>query len=242
MPQRPCLVLTRPRPESERFRVQAQGAGWKGDVIIAPLQEIILHSVNVETLAGARTLVVTSQHAVRALAQATDRRDWVVWAVGGRTAEVARAAGFDAVYQSGGHARALLADLSHASLESPIVHVRGHHVAADIAAGLQANGYSATSVVGYEQVAHPLSDEAQKRLFAGGDLVFPVFSPRSGRLLAQAIAPVVPGAARVHLIAISASARDAAYSFPVASCCIAAQPDADSMCCALMSVQQTLEQ
>jgi uroporphyrinogen-III synthase len=241
MPQRPCLVLTRPQPLSARFADQARQAGWRGDIVIAPLLEIVLHPLQEGDFADARTLVVTSQHAVSALVQATDRRDWVIWAVGPRTAEVAREAGFLHIHQSGGDAKALLDDLTQAPPPAPIVHVRGHHAAADIAAALQAQGQEARSVVGYEQVSCDLSAVASARLRAGGDIVTPVFSPRSARLLAQAVQECGVGATRLHLVGISAAAIDALGQMPMASCHIAARPDAGSVCAALMSVQQTLE-
>ena len=242
MPQRPCLVLTRPKPESERFAAQARDAGWRGEIIIAPLQQIVLLALNDSDFAAVRTLVVTSQHAVRALVLATERRDWLIWAVGARTAEVAREAGFENVLQSGGDAAALLADLTRNPPPAPVLHLRGRHAAADIATALRARGQDATSLVGYEQVACPLDKEAQSRLQQGGDVVLPVFSPRSASLLSDAIGMMETNSSRVHLIAISTAALKAAGMTSLASIRIAAHPDAGSMCDALVLLQQTLEQ
>lgn len=241
MPQRPCLMLTRPEIDSARFAEQARAAGWQGTVMIAPLLEIVHLPLDVAALRGARTLVLTSQHAVSALNLATYARDWEVWAVGPRTAQAAREAGFADVHQSGGDANALLHDLSRYRPPAPVVHLRGRHAAADIAAGLQAQGQDATAVVVYDQIARPLSAQAQLRLNQGGDVVLPVFSPRSGRLLADAMAGLETGSTRLHLIAISMAAADAAVISPVASCHIAAHPDARSMSKALACLQQTLE-
>ena len=242
MPQRPCLVLTRPRPESARFAEQARDAGWRGEIVIAPLLEIVLHPLREAQFSDARTLVVTSQHAVSALVQATDRRDWLVWAVGPRTAEAARTAGFANVHQSGGDAKALLTELTQSPPPAPIVHIRGYHAAADIAAVLKAQGIDASALVGYEQVAIPLAQEALRRLRTGGDVVMPVFSPRSGRLLAAAVQAIGGQSAKVHLIGISAAALQATTIVSVASRHIAARPDAGSMCNAVASVQHALEQ
>ncbi len=241
MPQRPCLMLTRPETESARFAEQAQAAGWRGSVMTAPLLEIVLLPLDVAALTGARTLVFTSQHAVSALILATDARDWVVWAVGPRTAQAARAAGFAVVHQSGGDASALLDDLTHSPPSAPAVHLRGRHAASDIAGALRAQGQDASAVVCYEQVAQPLSAQAMARLRQGGDVVLPVFSPRSGRLLADAIAAIAPLPTRLHLVAISTAAANVATISPLASCHVAARPDARSMCDALATMQQTLE-
>ncbi|ATX66497.1 uroporphyrinogen-III synthase [Roseinatronobacter bogoriensis] len=241
MPQRPCLVLTRPKPESERFAQQARDIGWQEEILIAPLLEIVLLSLEEADFASARTLIVTSQHAVSALALATDRRDWPVWAVGPRTAQAALEAGFAAVHQSGGDAKALLADLAQAPLLGPILHIRGRHAIADIAAALQAFGHDASSVVGYEQFSRSFDDSVAQRVQRGGDVVLPVFSPRSGRLLGEALQTIDTSKARVHLIGISAAALQAVSFEQAASCHIAARPDAASMCAKLYDVQQTLE-
>ncbi|WP_296475965.1 uroporphyrinogen-III synthase [Roseinatronobacter sp.] len=241
MLQRPCLVLTRPKPESERFAQQAREAGWQEEILIAPLLEIVLLPLEEAEFAAARTLVVTSQHAVSALVLATDRRDWHVWAVGPRTAQAALQAGFDTVHQSGGDAKALLADLAQTPPLGPIMHIRGRHAVADIAAALRALGQDASSVVGYEQFSRGLDDAVVQRLQQGGDVVLPVFSPRSGCLLANALRPINTTKARLHLIGISAAALKAVSLEGVASRHIAARPDAASMCSTLGDVQQTLE-
>jgi uroporphyrinogen-III synthase len=241
MPQRPCLVLTRPKVESQRFAQQARDAGWRGEILIAPLLEIVLLPLEEAEIFLARTLVLTSQHAVSALTLATDRRDWDVWAVGPRTAQAALHAGFATVHQSGGDAKALLADLAQAPLQGPVLHLRGRHAIADIAAALRALGYDASSIVGYEQLPRNLDDCAVQRLQHGGDLVLPVFSPRSGRLLAKALQSITTTKTRVHLLGISEAALKAVFFEPAASRHIAARPDAASICSKLGEVQQTLE-
>lgn len=240
-PMRPCLLLTRPQCDSERFAHQVRKAGWRGQIVISPVLEIIQHPPTEHQLAQARTLVVTSQHAVGAITHATHRRDWPIWAVGPRTAAVARDAGFSGVKQSGGDASALKADLLHDRPEEPILHLRGQHIAADIAQVLQAQGVQADSLVVYEQISRPLNNAVWRHLENGDDILLAVFSPRSSQLLADMLLGSANIRARVHLVAISQAAADAFKGITIHQCCIAAQPDGPSMLRAILALQAKLE-
>ncbi len=236
-----CLFLTRPEADSARFAQAARAAGWRGEVLIAPMLRIALDPPPQRVLQTARTLIVTSQHGVAALVAATEARDWPIWCVGPRTAEAARDAGFADIHEGGGDARALLAALLAAAPQTPLLHLRGRHAAMNIASELRAAGLRALSHVVYAQIARPLSAEARARLAQGGDLVMPVFSPRSAQVLARALRREPLSAARLHLVAISAAAREAATGPVWASQQVAERPDAPGMLAALGRAQAALE-
>ncbi|MGY6696206.1 MAG: uroporphyrinogen-III synthase [Roseinatronobacter sp.] len=237
----PCLLLTRPQLDSERFVHQLREAGFHGQIVISPVLGICLHPPGEDQLSEAKTLVVTSQHAVTAVNLATKRRDWPIRAVGPRTAAVAREAGFSSVMQSGGDASALLADLLRDRPEEPILHLRGKHIAADIAQVLRAQGMRADSLVVYEQVSRPLSSDGWRQLEGDGDILLAVFSPRSSQLLAEMLSDPTTIRARLHLVAISQAAADAFKGISIDQCCIAAQPDGPSMLRAILALQAKLE-
>lgn len=237
----PCLFLTRPEVDSARFARAARDAGWRGDVLIAPLLHISLTPPPAARLDSARTLIATSQNAIAALAAASPRRDWPIWCVGPRTAEAARAAGFDIVHEGGGDAQALRAALLQAALAEPVLHLRGTHAAMDVAAELRAAGVATESCRVYQQIAQPLSDAGQARLKQGGDLVIPVFSPRSAQLVVAALREAAAPEARLHVLAISKSALSAAQGVDWASARVAERPDATAMLAALTLVQAALE-
>jgi uroporphyrinogen-III synthase len=237
----PCLLLTRPQEDAQRFADLASADGWEGDILISPLIEIILHPVSEAALAQAASLVFTSQHGVAALVAATARRDWPVWAVGPRTAQAARAAGFGQVHQAGGDAAALLDDLVQTPPVQPVLHLRGAHAASDIAQLLGERGLRAEGLVAYTQTACPLSSVAKARLEAGGDVVAPVFSPRSARLLADSLADVSHTSTRLYPIAISAAAALPLAGLGLQPCIIAARPDVPAMRGALLATQAKLE-
>lgn len=238
---RPCLILTRPQTDAVRFAAQACADGWQGDVLIAPLLRIVLMPPPRARLDGAGTLVFTSQHGVAAVAAATPRRDWPVWAVGPRTAEAAREAGFTDLHQSGGDAVALLKDLRQTLPRPPVLHLRGVHAAADIATTLRATGQKAEALVVYRQEALDLTLAARNRLTQGGDIVLPVFSPRSAQLLADALGPQAGRKARLHVIAISDAAARPFRQFSDIALHIADHPDACAMRTVLTATQPLLE-
>ena len=237
----PCLLLTRPQEDAQRFADLVLADGWMGEILISPLMEITLHPLPEAALAQAGSLVFTSQHGVAALVAATDRRDWPVWAVGPRTAQAARAAGFEMVHEAGGDAAALLKDLAQSPPLPPVVHLRGAHVAADIAVALRAQGIEAEGLVAYWQTARPLSSVAKARLEAGGDMVLAVFSPRSARLLADSLAEVSHWKTRLHPVAISAAAASPLAGVGLHPGIIAARPDMPAMRDAVLATQAKLE-
>ena len=237
----PCLFLTRPEADSLRFAQAARAAGWRGEVLVAPLLRIVPAPPSEEVLSAAQTLVATSQHAIAALVAAKPLRDRPIWCVGPRTAQAAQAAGFGKVHVAAGDAQSLRAALLAALPEEPVLHLRGDHAAMDIAAELRAAGLQAEACVVYEQVAQPLTDAARARLGKGGDVVLPVFSPRSARLLVAAMEGCTAPSTRLHLLAISSAAQAAAQVVPWASQHSAARPDGPAMIAALGRVQAALE-
>src|SRR5690606_15072398 len=91
-----------------------------------------------------------------------------------------------------------------------VVHVRGTHSAGNIAARLRQAGVPAEEVVAYDQPALPLSAEAAALLAGEGEVVLPLYSPRSAALVA---AHDGPWRAPIHAIAISPAAA-AAFTRP----------------------------
>jgi uroporphyrinogen-III synthase len=116
---------------------------------------------------------------------------------------VARRAGFSA-YVAGRDAAELLGTL-RATERGPFLVVRGQDAAADIAAAFREAGREASEAIVYAQEPRPLPPRALRLLAGAGAVVLPVFSARSGALLAEAargaharlmIAAISPAAAR----------------------------------------------
>jgi uroporphyrinogen-III synthase len=221
----PTLLLTRPRPASDRFALEA-AARWAGvTVVIAPLIEVVAAG-NVPPLDGVDGVIFTS---VNAVARAGDGHGKPAWCVGARTTEAARRAGFDAV-MAGQTADALVVELTRARPEGRILHLHGVHQRGDVVPRLAQAGLNIEGAAIYDQRAVP-PDAPFFDALAARPLVVPLFSPRSAALFSQAagnvLGPTPPEA--VCFVALSAAVRDALPRgwHPVTG--VAVRPDAEAM-------------
>jgi len=190
--------------------------GWRP--LVAPV--LIVHAIAADIdLAGVAALAFTSAAGVRAFADAAPRRDLPVFAVGGATAEAARAAGFAHVLASKGDVEAL-AEVIAAARPSLVLAPTALEPAADLPALLAARGVKARSVVLYETVP------ARPTPSADIDAVL-VHSPRAARIIAELIAPDM--AARLSAFAISEAAASPLRALPFARIVIAPFPDEASL-------------
>ncbi|MCC5991019.1 MAG: uroporphyrinogen-III synthase [Rhodobacteraceae bacterium] len=235
------LLLSRPQESSERFAREMRALGWAGPVMIAPLQRIVLHLPVRQDVAGAESLIFTSQHAVAAWQAAGLDCDLPVCCVGPRSAEAAREAGFGNIRQApGGDAVSLLAMISADPPPAPMLHLRGQHVAMPLAEKLAERGIEARELVVYRQEVLPLQAAACELLSRPGDVVVPLFSPRSARLFAQAFGPLPQLAARLHVVAISPACLQGAIANFAPRPRIARTPDAQGVADELVALQREL--
>jgi uroporphyrinogen-III synthase len=197
---KPLILLTRPLAQSERFARALAAELPDVEVVIAPLMEVV--ALNAPSrAAAARTLIFTSENAVPQAGSGAGR---VAWCVGGRTAQAAQEAGFNAISVAG-TADDLVARLITEHPEGPVWHLHGVHVRGDIAGRLEKAGVAVEEAAVYDQRAVPPGAEFHTALARDGVIV-PIFSPRSGQLFAQAVGAATP---RLTLIAISDAARRA---------------------------------
>ncbi|NOR61445.1 MAG: hypothetical protein GQ535_02985 [Rhodobacteraceae bacterium] len=166
----PSLLLTRARAQGEAFAEQVR-ANTSLEPIISPMQEMRDLEVKID-LSGISTLAFTSRNGVEAFARISSRR-LPAYCVGEATAARARALGFEAKVAAG-TAEALKAMLP----KTGVLHLHGRHVR-------QVLGAQHLAI--YDQVALPLSDEAQSLLAAGNLNAVALFSPRSAEILAESL-------------------------------------------------------
>lgn len=177
----PAVLLTRPEPDSRRLAVLLPGLA----VLIAPIIRIVPVDHDAAVLAQAGGVVFTSAHAVPFAGEGGGR---LALCVGGRTAEVARAAGFD-VKQGDGSAAGLIPLIEAAKVA--LIHPHGRHLAQRL---------PVPGIVVYDQQIQPLSAQALDLLAQPGTVILPLLSARSADLLAKATAGSV---ARLLPVAIS---------------------------------------
>jgi uroporphyrinogen-III synthase len=185
------ILITRPEPEASRMAAELQARCAAVAVVVSPVMQIA-YGGTLPDLVGDEVLIFTSRHGVEGFCRLSARRDFACYAVGDATAEAAEAHGMRAI-SAGGDAEALLARIAAEGVHGPFVHLRGAHVAADVAGALRAAGHVAHDAVVYDQVEAALSAEAQALLQGRGAVILPLMSPRSARIvLAQAAGITAP--------------------------------------------------
>lgn len=227
---RPLVLLTRPRAQSERFaRTLADRVGPAVEVAIAPVMEIATVEGEIP-LEGVGGLVFTSENGVAAFARATPDRSLPAYCVGDRTAAAARDAGLKA-RSARGTAVELIETIAADPPKGQLLHLRGEHARGDVAGALVARGLPAAERVVYAQRALPLPARLGERIAAAPATIVPLFSPRSAGLVAEWLdAPP----RRLVLVTMS-PAVTAAWTGPRPDLLREApRPDADAMLQALV--------
>jgi uroporphyrinogen-III synthase len=166
------LLLTRPEPDNERTALQLRQRGH--DVLIAPLLQIKPLQTKLADGPWA-AVVITSINAPRVMAshpQFERFKKLPVFAVGDRSAQAARTAGFNDVISAEGDAhdlvRLISARLPHTDL--PLLYLAGEDRAADIAAELAPEGLVLHTVPIYRAVTSTSFPADAHAALAGGTI------------------------------------------------------------------------
>lgn len=179
----PVLLLTRPREASERFARVLEARGLRFRAVISPLFSIAVQGP-LPDASAMRGLIFTSANGVEAWRALGGRTDLPAWCVGDATAAAARSAGMMA-QSAGGTADDLVGWLADSRPPVPLLHLHGTNARGAVADRLTAAGLPCFSAVIYDQPAQPLTPEAGAALAGDAPVVAPVFSPRTGKLLAE---------------------------------------------------------
>jgi uroporphyrinogen-III synthase len=150
------LVVTRPEADGERTAASLRVKGH--DVLLAPLMRVEALPADLAGTWGA--VVITSGNAPVALAS-NPARDALLklplYAVGRRSADAARAAGFMDLTSAGGDVRDLVQLIAerHADARAPLLYLAGEDRATDLIGELAAHGIAAEMRVVYRAVTAP---------------------------------------------------------------------------------------
>ena len=162
------LVLTRPQEDSERSAIALRARGH--DLLVAPLMRVETIEPALRPHWGA--IVVTSANAAAAIASHPVHAQLVklpVYAVGKRSADAARTAGFTDVTSAGGDLRDLLRIVAahRPDAAAPLLYLAGEDRAGDLIGDLAVHGIAAELAVVYRAVTAPFPDELIAALKAG---------------------------------------------------------------------------
>jgi uroporphyrinogen-III synthase len=216
------VLLTRPAGENARLarRVEALGA----ECLEWPLTRIVALVGRVEVPGGTEAILFTSANAVRAFAAAAPGRDLPVFAVGDRTAAVAREAGFGQVTSARGDARDLVR-LARATRWRRFLHPRGREAGALAVEGAEV----AARVVYAAEPAGPPPARVAEAFAAGAIGLVTVWSPRNALILRDWLAAAGPPLAATALLGISEAAVEPLRHSGFGEVLVAARPNAGSM-------------
>ncbi|MEM6896448.1 MAG: uroporphyrinogen-III synthase [Pseudomonadota bacterium] len=188
----PACLVTRPEPEGSRF-ADLLVERFALSPLLSPLLRVepVNVSIPVDT---ARGVILTSAHGARRLAELDLPRALPCYTVGDKTAQVARAFGYQPV-SAGGDAQALVALIKAEHPATPLFHLRGEHSRGEVAHQLSSVGILCRDIVVYRQIAQDLTLPAQALLRGTESVILPLFSPRTAALFRDAGphgAPLVP--------------------------------------------------
>ena len=174
------IVITRPQADGERTATALRARGH--EVLVAPLMRVETIAANLAGAWGA--VIVTSANAPSALAYDPARDALIklpLFAVGQRSAEAARQAGFINVTSAGGDVRDLVSTLmgQHANIKAPLLYLAGEDRATDLVGELSTHGIAAEMRIVYRAVAAPFPSALIEALKAGQVDVVMHFSRRS---------------------------------------------------------------
>lgn len=143
------VLVTRPLPEGERTAAALRAKGH--EVMLAPLMQV--RPVPAALTGNWSAVIITSANAVRALtaAQLAPLLKLPLYAVGERSADAARTAGFREVRTAQGNAEALIHLIGerYANESAPHLYLAGIDRAADIESALDGKGIKVATVEVY---------------------------------------------------------------------------------------------
>jgi len=172
---KPVLIMTRPAQASRRFADSLAATTLaKLTVLISPLMQIkpVPAAINLE---GVDCVVFSSGHGVE---NAPIGQGRTAYCVGSRTAEFAKAKGWDIALVAR-DADDLVSLLLASPRKAPLLHLCGMHQRGNIAQRLTDGGLFTTTMVVYDQELLPLTHVARRTLESEQRCFVPLFSPRT---------------------------------------------------------------
>lgn len=181
------MLVTRPEPDASDTAGRLDALGIA--TLKAPMltQEVLTTSL--PDAEGFGAMAVTSANALRALAArgVLDRYlELPLYAVGARTAALARQMGFGRVETGGGTVAQLVELLGTAPISGPILYASGREVTGDLGRALAPTGRMVITAEVYAMVAAENLPEAAASAIASGRVAAALFySTRSAAVFAQ---------------------------------------------------------
>jgi len=218
------IAITRPQAEGERSAAALRAHGH--DVLVAPLMRVEPISAN---LAGDwSAVVVTSGNAPLAARANANLLALPLYAVGARSAEAARRAGFADVTSADGDVHDLVRLIAARRRDrKPLLYLAGEDRAADLVAELAAHGVEAAMRIVYRAITAPFPAALTGALRDGTLDAVLHYSARSAEnyVAGAAAAGIAPAALAVRHVCLSAQVAAPLNAAGAADIAVAKQPD-----------------
>ncbi|WP_289042885.1 uroporphyrinogen-III synthase [uncultured Aliiroseovarius sp.] len=214
------LVLTRPDPSNTEVLAQIKARfGETVPVIVSPALKIV-PGQNWPDVSPYDVVIATSSHAIQGPLHGKP-----VYCVGVRTADAASRAGGDVRHCALDAAR-LIEWMRTQPDPGAIIYLRGSHVATDIPAALDGLAIQGDAARTYRQEEQALSQAACEAIEGDAPVILPLYSPRSARLVGQAVKRI---GQQLHVIAISDAAAQAWRDQTGGTCEVTDDPTGEAM-------------
>ena len=189
-----AVLVTRPLPDGETTAADLRARGF--DVVVAPMLRFEPFGFVDDADAAYGGVIATSANAVRAIESQLANSPLLklpLFAVGERTAAIARAAGFGKVLSAEGDAGALrdlvveTAKAKKLKKKSPLLYLAGEEISRDLPGELREQGFEVVTHIAYRMVpAKSLPGEVVDGFAAGRIEAVLHYSRRSARAFVEA--------------------------------------------------------
>jgi uroporphyrinogen-III synthase len=227
-------LVTRPAEDAEEVCAALLSRGL--EPVLAPMMRIRLYPGASLTLDRVQAVLLTSANGARALAAATDRRDFRILTVGEASARKTRALGFAHVEGAKGDVDSL-ARLVRERLDpagGALVHVAGSVVAGDLAGDLGRAGFAIRREVLYEaELAERLPAEAERAVAAGEVAYALFFSPRTAATFVTLAVRAGLDTIAIGALALSPNVAAQLAALPWRDVLVARRPEQEALFTAL---------
>jgi uroporphyrinogen-III synthase len=219
------IAIIRPLADGERTASGLRARGHQ--VLVAPLMKV--EPVAADLAGGWAGVIITSANALGALAAHPALSKLPAFAVGHRSADAARQAGFTDVSSAGGDVRDLVRLIAerHADASGPLLYLAGEDRAADLIGELSACGIAAEMRTVYRAVTAPFPPQLVAALTAGEIDAVLHFSKRSAEnyLTSAGPAGIAEQALTVRHLCLSPQIAEPLIKAGAAHVAVATRPD-----------------
>ena len=218
------VAITRPQADGERSARALRARGH--DVLVAPLMRV--EPLNAALAGDWSAVVVTSANAPSALNAPGELRKLPVYAVGARSAEAARRAGFADVASADGDVRDLVRLIAAQHRDPrPLLYLAGENRAADLVGALARHGIKADMRVVYRAVTAPFPAALTDALRKGALDAVLHYSKRSAEnyIAGAREAGITPAALAVRHVCLSAQVAMPLEAAGATTIAVAKHPD-----------------